>query len=438
MRSALSISDPVVSTAASLRLNVLPVVFPRQTTPEAVHHVPRLRECEQQLRAKADGGARFHVYSSYDRIYIWPHSGVPLPDDVDLTGAVAVLPEGLPPEVVAFAAREAVVDRLVDQHGFELLPGSFLGPNRLFRRRDNLAARALGRKLQEETGMYPLLAVQGIVLPASGDAPPRAAVVLDSGLVNRLDIPLADLAAAGIDLAGTRVIWRHADACRCGMPDAKGSAGLIIGGDALPFVSLSNAGATRDVAAECLGPRVSRQALETYFATLFEDASQLHRKLDKTIASFQETDAQWHLLEQTRAALNPLSIFAKTEVELAEPVTAEATGASPLALAPLTAPTLNFRFGQPALSSGAAVGLRAHGPYDAATNARQDALTALIICPQDFAADGRRLAAGLGGVGNFPGIEERYALRSFTTELELFAGRGVDDYRAAAVEATRP
>jgi hypothetical protein len=437
MRSALAIGDPE-NVTATLRLNVLPVVFPKASTPEAVHHIDRTPEREQELRHLAEDGARFHVYSSFGRIYLWPHSGAPLPEDLDLSGAVAVLPEALPPEVVAYAAREAVVDRLIDRDGFEKLPGSFKAPVRMFRRRHNLAARALGRELQEETGMYPLLSVQGIVLPASGETPARPAIVLDAGLVNRLDIPLNDLAAAGIELAGMRVVWRHKDLCRCGFPDAKGKAGLIAAGDARPFVRVTNNGETREIAAECLGPHVSRQALERYFATLFEDARQLHRKLDAAIASYEQTDAQWHLLEQTREVLNPLRIFAETDVELAEPATAGHDGAPPLALAPLKEPTLNFRYGSPALSTGAAVGLLKHGPYDRATNARHDTLSALVLCPQEFYVDGRRLVDGLGGVGNFPGMEERYALRQFSADLELFPGRTADDYRQAALRAAQP
>jgi hypothetical protein len=437
MRAALRLGDPITATA-TLRLNVLPVVFPKATTPETVHHVARTPEREQELRQMSGEGTRFHVYSSYDRVYLWPHSGSPLPDEVDLSQATAVLPEALPPEVVAFAAREAVVDRLIDRDGFEKLPGSFKAPVRLFRRKHNLAARALGRELQEETGMYPLLSVQGIVLPAAAEARARAAIVLDAGLVNRLDIPLADLADAGIDLGGMRVVWRHADLCRCGFPDAKGSAGLIAGGDARPFVRVTQNHETRDIAAECLGPRVSRQALESYFTTLFQDAGHLHRKLDAAIASYEETDAQWRLLEQTRTVLTPLRIFANTDVELAEPVAAALDGAPPLALAPLPEPTLNFRYGNPALATGAAVGLRQHGPYDAATSVRQDALNALVLCPQEYAVEGRRLVGGLGGVGNFPGMEERYALREFKSELELFAGRNATDYREAALRAAQP
>jgi hypothetical protein len=437
MRPALQLGDPE-RALATLRLNVLPVVFPSVTKPEAVHHVPRVPERWEKLRELSDDGARFHLYSHRERIYLWPHSGNSLPGDLDLSDAVAVLPEALPPEVVAYAAREAVVDRLIDRDGFEKLSGSFRAPVRLFRRKHNLAARALGRELQEETGMYPLLSVQGIVLPASADAESRAGVVLDAGLINRLDIPLVDLAAAGIELAGTRVVWRHSDLCRCGHPDAKGKAGLITGGDARPFVSVSTGGENREIAAECLGPQVSRQALERYFSTLFADAGQLHRRLDTAIASYEATDAQWVLLEQTRLVLNPLRIFANTDVELAEPATATHDGAPPLALAPLSGPTLNFRYGNPVLSTGAAVGLLKHGPYDAATNARHDRLKALVLCPQEFAVEGRRLIAGLGGIGNFPGIEERYALREFNVEMDFFSGRGADDYRQAAVRSVQP
>lgn len=84
--------------------------------------------------------------------------------------------------------------------------------------------------------------------------------MLDAGLVNRLDIPLADLARAGIDLSGMPVVWAHPDDCHCGFKTLRGSAGRIMCGDASAPVTVAVAGETRTVSSVCLRPRVSRHA----------------------------------------------------------------------------------------------------------------------------------------------------------------------------------
>jgi len=78
--------------------------------------------------------------------------------------------------------------------GFERLPGRLDAPVRLFRRRRNLAAKAIGREVESATGIYPLLSVQGAVLSGDEREPGPIRIVLDVRLVNRLDIPLAALA----------------------------------------------------------------------------------------------------------------------------------------------------------------------------------------------------------------------------------------------------
>jgi hypothetical protein len=121
--------------------------------------------------------------------------------------------------IVAYAVREAVVDRLMDME-FERVGRAIEGTVRMFRRRFNLAAQALaqlataaGKTIGPETGMFPYIAVRAMPF-GDRDHPGQVALVLDAGLVNGLDIPLADLARAGIDLNGMPVVWSHADECQ--------------------------------------------------------------------------------------------------------------------------------------------------------------------------------------------------------------------------------
>jgi hypothetical protein len=131
-----------------------------------------------------------------------------MPEDLDLSKAGTHLASSLPAGVVAYAVREAVVDHLMVLQ-FERVGRTIEGQVRMFRRRRNLAAEALasvataaGKTIGPETGMFPYIAVQAIPF-GDRDHPGQVALVLDVGLVNRLDIPLAQLAAAGIDLLGT-------------------------------------------------------------------------------------------------------------------------------------------------------------------------------------------------------------------------------------------
>ena len=102
--------------------------------------------------------------------------------------------------------------------------------------------------------MFPTAMVQGICLADDEARPGQVGVVLDVRLLNRLDIPLAELAEAGMELVGTRLVWRHRDGCRCGPDRLEGTAGRMAGGDLSGLVEVARAGATRDPAA-CLGPR---------------------------------------------------------------------------------------------------------------------------------------------------------------------------------------
>ncbi len=425
-----------------IRQNVLPAEFDVTPPLETVWRLERGSAGEEKARGLGEDARRtFRIYSYAAFTYLWPRLGAVLPEALREVETNHAAVTELPAAVAAFAVREAIADHLVVS-GFERLPGSLARPARLFRRRRNLAEDALGGELQESAGIFPVVMVQGMCLGEEAEPGPVGAV-LDVRLLNRLDIPLADLAASGIDLAGMRLVWRHDDGCRCGPERPEGTAGRMVAGDPDGLVEVARGGTTREFQAACLGPQISRTALEQYFGRLRHlNPRQVHAALDRVTSDFQQPAEQWRFLEFLRSVLDPVTVFAATTMRLGTPVTATvrdtAAVATPAILPPLPAPLLNFRHGAPRTAQGAAVGLGRHGPYDRDSTDRQAAITAQILCPKDFHSDGRRLVAALRQqIGRFPGIERRYALRSFTAELRIFEGRSVVAYRAAAVEAAR-
>src|SRR6266508_6560572 len=103
----------------TLRLNMLPVVFPDEIQKDVVYSLPYSDELWEETKERARGGKIFHSYRHSDRIYLWPHSGEEMPADLDLSKASTHLASSLASAIVAFAVREAVVDRLMDHMEFE-------------------------------------------------------------------------------------------------------------------------------------------------------------------------------------------------------------------------------------------------------------------------------------------------------------------------------
>jgi hypothetical protein len=372
-----------------------------------------------------------------------------MPADLDLSKASTHLASSLASAIVAFAVREAVVDRLMDHMEFERVGRTIEGQVRLFRRRFNLAAQALadlaiaaGKTIGPETGMFPYIAVQAMPF-GDRDHPGQVTLVLDAGLVNRLDIPLADLARAGIDLSGMPVVWAHAEDCRCGFEALHGSAGKITGGDANASLTVAIAGETRTVSSVCLRPQVSRHQLDRYFGDYLGDDGNVERLIRDKVVALHDPETQWKMLEETRQKLSPITIFSSTQITLGPPVGADASGTNGVTLLPaLPEPTLNFRYGTPTLLQSAAVGLLKHGPYDSGSTNRLSRVKAAILHPVLFTADAERLrkalVTGVPGTYGFPGLAARYELEDLTVDLRSFASNGSDDYSAAAHEATRP
>lgn len=439
--------SPEVATGV-LRLNMLPVVFPSEIQKDVVYSQPHSDELWEEMRDQARGGKTFHIYRYSGRIYFWPHSGEAMPADLDLSKAATHLASELAAVIVAYAVREAVVDRLMDME-FERVGRAIEGTVRMFRRRFNLAAQALaqlataaGKTIGPETGMFPYIAVQAMPF-GDRDHPGQVALVLDAGLVNRLDIPLADLARAGIDLNGMPVVWSHADECHCGFEDSRGSAGTITGGDAGTSVTVTIAGETRTITSACLRPRVTRNELDRYFEDYLNNDTNVEQLIREKVAALHDPETQWRMLEETRQKLSPITIFSSTEITLGPPVEADASGTSGVTLLPsLPAPDLNFRYGTPTLFQNAAIGLNKQGPYDKGSTKRLDKVNAVIIHPAKFKADAERLrralVSGVPGRYSFPGLAERYELKELKVDLREFAGGTWEDYAKAANEVTRP
>jgi hypothetical protein len=329
-----------LGAVGALRLNMLPVVFPDEIQTDVVYSQPYSDELWEEIRERAHGGKKFHSYRYSDRIYLWPHSGEEMPHDLDLSKAATHLASTLAAAIVAFAVREAVVDRLMDHMEFERVGRTIEGQVRLFRRRFNLAAEALaelataaGKTIGPETGMFPYIAVQAMPF-GDRDHPGQVALVLDAGLVNRLDIALADLAHTDIDLSGMPVVWAHADDCHCGFESSRGSAGKITGGDASASVTVAIAGETRTVASRCLRPRVSRHELDRYFEDYLGDDGNVERLIREKVAALHDPERQWKMLEETRQKLSPITIFSATQITLGPPVTAEADGTNGVTCCP--------------------------------------------------------------------------------------------------------
>jgi hypothetical protein len=370
-----------------------------------------------------------------------------MPDNLDLDQAATHLASELPAAVVAYAVREAVVDRLMDHLQFEHVGRGIDGQARLFRRRRNLAAEALapladaaGKTIGPETGTFPYIAVQAMPF-GDRDHPGRVALVLDVGIVNRLDVSLAELAGAGIDLIGTQVVWAHAEECRCGFADSRGLAGTITGGDARSTIAIAIADETRTVRSECLRPSVSRRELDRYFEDYLNDDANVERLIRDKVAALHEPETQWRMLEDTRKKLSPITIFSATEITLGEPVIADARGTLGVTLLPpLSPPEVNVSYGTPKLFESAALGLNKQGPYDSGSTSRLDRVKAVIIHPPAFRADAERLrkalVTGVPGRYAFPGWAERYELNELAVDLRGFAGSAWTDYAEAANEAT--
>ncbi len=165
----------LVTLDLTLYINVLPASVEDPTVPVWSHS--RDQEIEERLDGRPDRGSAFQLYRWRSRLCVWPLTATGLPADLGLTAWDRQTAAELPARVVAFAIRDGAVRHLAHL-GFERLPGRLDAPARLYRRTVNLAKRAY-TELKDEVGMFPLVAVQDIVLEEDADRPGRVGLIVD-------------------------------------------------------------------------------------------------------------------------------------------------------------------------------------------------------------------------------------------------------------------
>lgn len=411
-----------------MHLNALPLSFSEASRDDIVHYASRDDARLALLKGCEKGEVRW--YSHQQRIYFWrANATVVLPSNL-LAGSVDLLASALPAEVLAYVARTEIVRHLADD-GWEVIADRIGSAARVFRRSRNLAGTK-GSAFPTEAGAFPYLAVQHVVL----DLPtgPNPALVVDAGVVNRLDVPLPGIAKAGVSLVQLPVVWDHSGQCGC--PDADtqvGHAGVLVGGDPETVVRVAADHHEFDAPSRCLRARPSRAVVASYLeATL--NAKNIESRLDQATKRFHAIDEQWKLLGHARELLDGIVIFSSMKLQVGEPLAlADAQGIGMGLLPAATPAVLSFSHGAPEVNRSSAIGLNKYGPYDKDAAHRRNRVRFVILSPDSFAAQARRLRDVLrDGLGQFPGFAERYKLESVEVEVKTFTGILASDYRSAA------
>lgn len=428
----------------TLFINVLPISIDDSSVPIWSHS--RDSALEDELSRRKDQVPPFQLYRWRSRTYIWPLTDSGLPIDLSLDGWDRLTASSLPARVVAFAVRDGAVRHLVAL-GFELISGRPEAPARLYRRMVNLAKKAF-TGIKAEIGMFPLVAIQDLVLTENDDLPGKVGLIVDVRLINRLDLPLPQLAGIGMSVVGMRARWKHVAMCTCGPEPPRGTAGKVIGENLPDTVEVSTATGTVTAHAECLIPIANRWMISDYIRRVAKTRDDdIERKLQAAISRFRSNDEQWKNLTQFgKSALGAFSVFgasigrAASPMAVADGLPPNGDSVGPHRITPAAEPKLNFRYGAPATASAPASGLRQFGPYDETTT-RIDKINAIVLTPEPYEGEARRLARALETkIENFPGFEDRFHLRSFKAEIRTFLGVEASDYRAAATAAaaTKP
>ena len=423
-----------------LYLNVLPLSVATGEDTVVGRVWERDDELDDELRELPERGQAFHHYSFYQQTFMWAARGGSIPDDCVDRGAEATL-GGLPAAVVAFAARQAAVEALVWK-GFEAYGGSLRQPARLSRRKVNLAIGAV-KTLPAGVGAYAAIAVQGFALHGDIAKPGPVALVVDQWVEHVLDVSLAQLAASGIDLVGARMRWRHAPGCECDRAATIGDAGRFLDGDPAGDINIRDRGGEQaTVPAKCLAVHANGMMMARYLAGLNGRGERdISEALYQATAKFAKTGKRWENLEQTAKRFGELTLFPGTTATLQQPLLVppapKPSGGGPVALPPLPDANLNFQYGAPKLAENAARGLGKHGPYDEGQS-RSDVLKAVIVAPQDFEAEAKKLRRILTeGLQRFVGLKDRYRLRDFDADIQLFADPTRAGYQNAVSAAAK-
>lgn len=420
-----------------LYINILPASVDDPGAPVWSHC--RDQELEERLGARPDRGVRFQLYRWRSRLYVWPMTSAGLPEDLGIDRWERHAIADLPARVVAYAVRTGAVQHLVSL-GFEHLPGRPEAPARLYRRRINLAKKVVAT-IKDEVGMFPLVAVQDFVLSEEEDVPGCVGLIVDVRVINRLDLPLPEVAALGMEVMGMKVRWRHSAMCTCGPTPGRGTAGKVRSVNIPDTVDVITSDGPVTAPAECLVPVANPWMIRDYLRRVVAGGAQdVESRLRAAISDFRSNDEQWKSLNTfARTALAAFTVFGTAVAHIGQPMTVAegATGSGsewpgPMRLPPASEPKLNFRYGAPAVAAAPADGLRRYGPYDENASRIED-VTAVIMTPKEFEKEARRLARALETrIERLPGFEERFHLRSFKAVIHTFAGTAAPDYKAAA------
>jgi len=423
-----------------LYLNALPLLVASDPTTVVGRSWARDNGLDERLRSSPARGIGFDFRSQNRDTFAWALPGGTLPAEVVGRGTEVAL-KSMPAFVLASAARDGAVRRL-QAEGLELRSDRIGQPAQMSRRKNNLAAKAV-KSLPDGVGAYTALSVQGLPLVGDGSAPGDVALIVDQSVEHILDVLLGELARAGVDLVNVRMHWQHRSGCSCTSPEA-GDAGRYLGGDPAGVVQLRDGGGDpRSAPAACLAVQANRWMMARYLASLNGRGERdIAEALKQAADQFGDTPKRWQNLEKTVAWLGELALFDGVTATLAAPLLVPSKSnlagqRGPVALPSVPEGNLNFHYGAPELHDNAAIGLGRHGPYDEGQS-RTDVLRAVIVAPEAFAGEARKLQNILTrGLARFQGVKERYHLRDFEAPLQLFPDATRAGYENAVLTASK-
>jgi len=396
-------------------------------------------DLDTRLRDDPDRRSTFNTRTFDEQTFAWPLPGGELPADAAGAGEKLTLGQ-LPGALLASVARDAAA-RHLQEKGLQLQSDRIGRPASLSRRRNNLAENAI-KNLPDGVGMYSGLSVQGLALQGPAE-PGDVALIIDQHVEHIIDVSLADLAQADVDLLGVRLRWDHTPGCTCS-PALTGDVGRFLGGDPAGVVQVRDSGGdTQSLPAACLAVHANRFMMARYIASRTDQTQRtVTEALKKAADDFGDTAKRWKNLGATVPWLGNLLLFDAVIATLGTPLavpfaSTTANQTTPVLLPSIPDGNLNFRYGAQELHANAAVGLKRHGPYDEDQN-RSDTLRAVIVAPNAFAGSARKLEQTLTrGLGAFKGVKERYHLRAFEVSVELFEQPTSDGYVNAVLAAAR-
>lgn len=376
-------------------LNALPLVIAADADTVIGRVWDRNKKFDDELREQQEHGDFFQHYSVNTKSYAWAWPGGELPLECASRGKELKLGD-TPARVVAYASRRAAARRLEEQ-GFELCSARLGQPIRLSRRKSNLAEGVVGGKLQAEVGAFAALSVQGFAVGGDDTVPGQVALIIGQWIEHVLDVELSALESNGVDLVDARVRWRHQLECSCDRTARVGDAGRVLDTSTNGDLKVRDLGGEDvQLPGRCLAVHANKRMLTRYLAGLTKKPDRsISEGLRDAVQALAATDKRWKNLENTsRQLFGQLELFdgvtAKVSTPLVVPAAAKANGSGPVVLPALAEGELNFGYGTQKLSKRPQFGLKDHGPYDEGQH-RTDGLRAVVVAPEQFKAEAKRL-----------------------------------------------